>query len=330
MAPRRTVGPERPLVPDEQMRPDSTLRTLQLVTTRRPFYEQQLRVLERSGVGCDVVDVPGSKGQRTPVEYARFQGRVLRKALGDDYDLVHANYGLTGPMALAQPRRPVVLSLWGSELQLQRRYSRLIEGSAALVDVVTVASSEMAERLDRECHVIPWGIDTELFSPRPRAPARAELGWDRDAKHVLFPYAPERPIKNYPRAAAVVDAVDDELDTNVELQVVHGVAHDRIPTFLNASDALVLTSESEGSPNAVKEALACNVPVVSVDVGNVDEMLDGVSNCHVCATDAELVRRLADVLAAGERSDGRERMREHSLERMGREFLAVYEEALEG
>lgn len=309
---------------------DGTLETLQLVTTRRPFFEQQVRILEQHGVSCTVIEVPGSKGERSVLDYARFQAEVLRRSLTEEFDLVQANYGLTGPIALAQPQRPVVLSLWGSELQLQARYSRPIAASARFADAVTVASEPMARRLDRECHVVPWGIDTELFSPQPRAAAREELGWDPDARHVLFPYDPERPIKNYPRAKSVVEAVDDDFEEDVELQVVHGVAHERIPTYLNAADALVLTSTSEGSPNAVKEALACNVPVVSVDVGDVADLLDGIANCHVRDTDEGLARKLADVLRSGQRADGRESMAEHSLDAMARNFLSVYEEVLDG
>jgi len=95
------------------------------------------------------------------------------------------------------------------------------------------------------------------------AAARREIGWDDGRAHVLYPYDPARSVKNLPRTKRVVDAAADRVDGAVALDVVTDVPHRRMPTYLNAADALLLTSEHEGSPNTVKEALACNLPVVS-------------------------------------------------------------------
>ena len=301
--------------------------TLQLVAVRRPFFEDEIRSLERENVSCTVLPVPGSEG-RTPLAYARFQAGIWRQTVGSEYDLVHAHYGLVGPSALAQPRRPVVITLWGSELHT--RFRPLIEAATARADAVIVVSERIAEMLDQPCHVIPHGIDTDLFRPMPTEEAKAEVGWDPDKKHVIFPYDPGRSLKNYPLAESVVETVDDDLDVQVELHAVYGVPHERFPTYLNASDALLLTSDHEGSPNAVKEALACNLPVVGLDVGDVPELLAGVRNCHVCGSETELARRLAEVLDSGERADARERIEELSLERTGQKIRAVYESVLDG
>lgn len=310
------------------MSTEPTLRTLQLVTSPWPFFDQQVRALERNGISCTVVPVPGTKGERSVGEYLRFEGRVLRRTLDTDFDLVQANYGLTGPAAVSQPRRPVVVWFWGTELV--GTFSRVNRACAALADAVIVMSEEMADRLDRPCHVVRHGVDVDRFSPAPQDDAQATLGWSRDSKHVLFPYDPARAIKNYPRARSVVDAADEELGPDVELQVVNGVPHERIPVYMNAADVLVLTSESEGSPNSVREALACNLPVVAVDVGDVAERIHGVDNCHVCTTDDELVAGLVDVLESGDRSNGRERIDEFSVERMVRDLLTVYDDVLGG
>ena len=304
---------------------DTDIKTLQLAPVRRPFFEQEIDVLERNGVSSTVLTPPGSEG-RTPVAYLRYQWQVLRCALDGDFDLVHANYGLTGPIALAQPERPVVISLWGSEFHTM--YRPVIEASAARADAVIVMSDEMADQFGRPCHVIPHGIDMEKFSPRPSDEAKAELGWDPGARHVLFPYDPSRSLKNYPLAESVAAAADEALDSRVELHAVYGVPHDRFPTYVNAADALLLTSDHEGSPNAVREALACNLPVVSLDVGDVRDVAGGARNCRVCESEADLVAGLVEVLASGERSTARERIREYSLERMGRDIRAVYESVL--
>jgi glycosyltransferase involved in cell wall biosynthesis len=304
------------------------VRTLQLVTSRRPFFEQQVEVLERNGVSCTVVPVPGGGRGRSLAAYVRFYARVLRAARGREIDLVHANYGLTAPAALAQPVRPVVLSLWGSDLL--GRYGSVSERCARFADETVVMSDEMAAALDREATVVPHGIDTDRFAPQPREEALDAVGWDGDATHVLFPYDTERAEKNYPRAERVVERTRDAVEGPLELHAVSGVPHEAVPTYMNAADAMVLTSDREGSPNAVKEALACNLPVVATPVGDVPDLLDGVDCSAVADTDAALAEALAEALAPTTDPNGRERAREFGLDRMGEDLLSVYERALDG
>jgi glycosyltransferase involved in cell wall biosynthesis len=251
---------------------------------------------------------------------------VFRKSF-DDYDLLHANYGLTAPMALAQPKLPVVLTLWGSDLLGE--YGWLSQRCARHCDAVVVMSDEMADELDVTCHVIPHGVDCQRFSPAPPAVARDQVGWDGNARHVLFPYPPSREVKDYPRAERVVEAASERIDAPVELQTLFGVDHDDMSTYYNAADVLLLPSKSEGSPNSVKEAMACNLPVVSTDVGDVGERLAGVAPSHVCTSDEELVDGLVDVLSDPRRSNGRQAARDVSLERMGERLRAVYDTVLE-
>ncbi|MCU4924892.1 glycosyltransferase [Halobacteria archaeon AArc-dxtr1] len=290
-----------------------------------PFLTQQLSALERRGVSFTVEAVDGtvtSTTSRGPVDYLRYLPSVLRESLGE-YDLVHAHYGLLGPVALAQLRRPVVLSLWGSDLYGPvEPISRL---SAPLCDEVVVMSEQMRTDLGRECTVIPDGVNLSQFEPEPQDEARETVGWDAEAANVLFPYPPDREVKNYPRAERVVHAVDDLVDQPVRLQTISGVDHDDVSTYMSAADALILTSHSEGSPNSVKEAMACNLPVVAADVGDVRERLDGVDPSAVGSTDAELIDGLREVLERGERSNGREAAREVSVEHTAEAMLDVYE-----
>lgn len=309
------------------------MRVLNLVTSfDAPFFEVQVRTLERMGVDCTTVGVSpkrernnSEKGRRTVGDYARFYSRAFKRSFGD-YDLVHANYGLTAPVAVAQPNLPVVLSLWGSDLM--GSVGPATKFFARFADEVIVMSDEMAVELDRPCHIVPHGVDTEMFAPMPTDEARAEVGWAQDTVHVLFPYRSTRTVKNYPRAERVVDAARSRLDATVELQLLTGVDHARMPVYMNAADAMVLTSHHEGSPNTVKEALACNLPVVAVDVGDVAQQLAGVTEGTVCRTDEELVDALVDVLSDPPDSNGRAKViREMSDERMGERILEIYERA---
>lgn len=310
------------------------MHVLNLVTNpAAQFFEQQVAALDRRGISGDTIGVPGERtstddesSSRSVVDYLRFYPHVLRGSR-QGYDLVHANYGLTAPAALAQPIRPVVLTLWGSDLFGNLGW--LSKRCARHVDAVIVMTDEMAEELGPiDAHVIPHGVDLELFRPTPQREAREAVGWRQDATHVLFPYSKQRPVKAYPRAERVVQSVREQLSEDVVLHTVYDVEHARMPAYMNAADALLLTSSHEGSPNSVKEAMACNLPVVATDVGDVAERLADVNWSFVGHTNGELVDGLRTVLEGRERSDGRDHVDDLGLERMAERIQSVYESVL--
>ncbi|WP_121740815.1 glycosyltransferase family 4 protein [Natronorubrum halophilum] len=313
----------------------TTMRVLSLTTTDwRSFYQSQMTALERVDVEVTTLPVPSEHRaleddvrRRTPLDYARYLPHVLREARGD-YDLVHANYGLTAPFAVAAsalPRTelPVVCTLWGGEYR-DNPFAPLIERFAARADRVVVPSNAMADRVDRSCRVVPFPVDTEQFRPISRAEAREHVGWTTDERIVLFPYAPSREEKNYPLANRVVDGLEGE----VSLRTVANQPYEDVPYYLNAADAVLITSRFESGPMTIKEAAACNTPVVSRDVGFAREVLADVENSYV-ADDAALRDRLADVLETAEPSDGRARITGYGIDEMGARLRAVYERCLE-
>jgi len=302
------------------------LRVLSLVTNHRArFYRQQVDRLRGRGVGVDVLTVPdGDGGRRGPRDYARFYVAALRASRGA-YDLVHANYGLSAPPAVVQWFHPAVVSLWGSDLL--GTYGPVGRLSARLADEVIVMSPEMAAELGGDPHVIAHGVDSERFRPEPQADCQAALGWSPAATHVLFPYPPTRDVKDYPRAERLVAAAEDRLDGPVELHTVSGVDHDEMYRYMNAADVLLLTSRREGSPNSVKEAMACNLPVVATDVGDVADRLADVKPSAVHTDDDALVDGLVEILRRGERSDGRTAIDEISLAGQIDRLVGVYRRA---
>lgn len=310
----------------------NTLSVLHLVTTQRPFFDQQLQILRNKNINCDVISVPGKHRvseetikTRSYYDYLRFYPSVLKKCFGS-YDLIHANHGLTAPFALSQPRLPVVVSLWGNEAT--GRFGWFIERCSRLSDETIVMSRQMEQTLGHDAHIIPHGVDLSLFKPIPQSEAITHVGWDAETKHVLFPYAPSRNEKNYPLAKQVVERAQDKVSTPIQLQTVHGIDHEQMPFYYNSADALLLTSTREGFPNSVKEGLACNLPVVSTDVGGVPERLEDISHSYVGNTEAELTEYLIRALESGKRSDGREHVRDLSLGQMAEDTISVYEKAL--
>jgi len=301
------------------------MKVLYLVTKPRPFFTNQIRMLEEKGVETTVLEVPGRESQRdsrSVTDYLRFYPTVLRESI-QEFDLVHANYGLTGPFALAQPRRPVVLSLWGTDLL--GKYGAVSRWCARFSDAVILPSSVMSQRLKPEHTVIPFGVDSAVFRPMDRTTARNQIGWSETANIVLFPYAKNREVKNFPKAQRVVESAD----IDIELKQMSDVRHEKMPLYMNASDVLLLTSGRESGPMVVKEAVLCNLPVVSTDVGFVGEVLSDVSNSYVCDSESEMADRLDEILKKGARSEGRERLiDEIGLERMGERLFRVYERVL--
>lgn len=285
------------------------MRVLNLVTNGEArFFVQQVEALEDRGVEFTTIAVPNDHDPDSPrsvVDYLRLLPPTIRRSFGA-YDFVHANNGLTAPAALAQPNLPVLVSLWGSDLL--GKYGAITRRCAARADEVVVMSDEMAGALSFEPAVIPHGVNLDRFQPVDRREAREAVGWATDRHHVLFPYDPAREVKDFPRAERIVDAARDHVEAAVELQTISGVPHERVATYMNAANALLLPSRSEGSPNAVKEAMACNVPVVATPVGDVAQRLDGVEHSVVSQNDDRLARGLADVLGREARSDGRERI----------------------
>lgn len=308
------------------------MRVLNLVTSHYSrFYMQQIQILDECGVDSTTVSVPGHRkhtntqsSSRSVFDYLRFYPKVL--ASREQHDLVHANYGLTAPAAIAQPTRPIVVSLWGSDLM--GKYQRISQWCARRANAVIVMSEEMGSLLDTDYYVIPHGVDLQLFQPQSQFEARNRVGFCHDAFHVLFPYPAQRQVKDFPRAQRVVEAAQDKVSKDLRLHALHGVPHEKMPDYMNASDVLLLTSRREGSPNSVKEALACNLPVVSTDVGDVRERVENLELSFVGRTDDELIDGLLTVCEANRPSEGRKEAKNVSLEHMGRQIKSVYDSVL--
>jgi glycosyltransferase involved in cell wall biosynthesis len=305
------------------------------------FVKTQIESLTRVGVQTEVWNL----GAHHKGSYKYWRGvlEVRRRARLGRFDLLHAHYGYSGWVARLQWHRPVVVSFMGGDvLGLRapqghvRRSSLPIVASnkllARLADAVIVKSAHMARVLSPvPARVIANGVDTRLFHPADRTCARQHLGWADDRYYVLFPGLPSRPEKCWWLAQQAIHAAGFAVSRPIELIPLAGIPRDRVPVYMNACNALLMTSSSEGSPNAVKEALACDLPIVSVPVGDVEEVIAGVEGSVICARDPLVLgSALARVLRDGERCAGRVAI-DHlglDLDNVARRVRAVYDEVL--
>jgi teichuronic acid biosynthesis glycosyltransferase TuaC len=284
------------------------------------FVRRQVGSLVARGLRCDVMVV---HGRSSLLAYGIAAAQLARLSAGNEgsYRLVHAHGGESAVPARFYLRAPLVVSYCGSDLLGARddrgvvsipwRLRRTALREHSRLARATITKTEELERrlpdpVRARNSVIPNGVDRTLFAPMARTEARAALGWDGEKPVVLFAADPRLASKRVDLAQAACAAARRR-GWDCRLHIAHGVPPDRMPLLMNAADCLLLTSAAEGSPNVVKEALACNLPVVSTPVGDVRALLQDVSPSAVAAPEPDaLASALIDCTRDGDRSNGRQ------------------------
>ena len=302
------------------------------------FVDRQIVSLEKVGVRVDTFDIGTSHSPIHLVKRWLELRRVVRRL---NPDLVHAQYGTIVGFLSAFVSKPVVISYCGNDLQAGASVSMIrmclgivLSNLAALRARALVCKSAGLQQQLWWCRsravVIPSGIDLELFSPGPRDIARKQLGWHGESPIVLLNVRNDPVNKGLDLARAAMQIVRSRIP-EAELRLIENVEPNKMPLWYRAADVLLCASLSEGSPNVVKEALACNLPVVSTPVGDVPERLAGVQPSAVVNRDAKLLgEALVQVLLERKRSNGREHMSSLSLENIAQRVLRVYQSVLAG
>jgi glycosyltransferase involved in cell wall biosynthesis len=307
------------------------------------FIEQQLEGLKLIGINPEMLFVDRMiKGMRS---YAMLPGELRAKIKACQPDLLHVHYG--GVMADVVTRtvrdRPTIVTFHGSDL-LGQPYERPLRRflacygvfasrrAARRCDGIVIVAEHLRRMLPREerdwkVRVIPCGIDMSLFAPRDRDLCCKKLGWNTDVFHVLFQDSGD-PVKRPSLAYKSVEALKKS-GVKCELRVLRNVPYAEVPIWINACDVLLLTSIHEGSPTIVKEALACNLPIISVDVGDVRERIAGIEGCYIARPDPhDLGAKLNLVASSPERINGRQAMQHLSIEQIAVHLANFYQEVL--
>jgi glycosyltransferase involved in cell wall biosynthesis len=311
-------------------------------SSRRPFWgafvKSQVDSLVAAGITNTLYEI---EGWRSTAEYLKAMHRIPRLARSCGADLVHAHYGYSGLAAMGV-KLPLVVSFCGDDLLCRpdgnggytlksRALMRLSVRAARRADAVIVKSEEMRRVIAAVpgVHVIPNGVDLARFQCQSREAARAALGWRLDGKVLLFAANRDESRKNFPLAEAVERRLRDR-GLDVRLEYLFGKPQSMIVQAMNAADVLLLPSYHEGSPNAVKEAMALGLPVVAAPVGDCDDLLRNVQPSAVAErTEQAFTEATARVLAAQSRSNGRAIIEGSlTLEAVARRVIGVYERAL--
>jgi glycosyltransferase involved in cell wall biosynthesis len=287
----------------------------------------QVEEIRRLGPEVELFSFP--LGRREYLPATRRLREVLRHSR---FDLVHAHYGLPGWCARLAGARPLVVTFHGTDVRhplvgsLSRRLARRAELGAGVSRALFGAEGGRPGLAwaPGGSAVLPCGPDLSRFTPIPKAEARRKLGLDPDQPFLFFPANPRRPEKRHDRAVATAQACGATLHSGGSIEP------ELMPMWLNAANAVLVTSDYEGFGMACIEALACEVPVLSTPVGVAPFALAGVEGA-LCAPFENGTWRRAALEALGRpdpRVEGSRRAGVFSSARMARRVVEAYRDVL--
>ena len=316
------------------------------------FVQSQFDSLKAEGLDMVLFPVKG-RGWRGYLK-AVF---ALRKTVKRERpDIIHAHYSTCGFVAslacLGMRKRPKILvSILGSFPTRGAKWRRVRFAIQHLWDGALTKSERTRDQLGLDLPVIPNGVNLDVFQLMDHAEARKKVGFEANCKYIIWCSNPERVEKNWPLAEEAVRLLESKITDasrtepkgfSVRLVAVYNKTPEEVCTYMNAADCLLLTSDSEGSPNVIKEAMACNCPIVTTDVGDVRERLANLKGCyvvgelraidaeHLDASRLEKAKRVAEAiekaLEFGKRTEGRKRIKEDRLEisQIAKRIIEVY------
>jgi teichuronic acid biosynthesis glycosyltransferase TuaC len=281
-------------------------------------------------------------GRKNPVNCIKASLRLRKMVQQNQYDIVNQYWGgIASFFAALFCPAPYIISLLGSDLYGQykpdgsktwmgKMLSFFSQLTCLQANGIIVMSKKMKEKLwtssQKKAVAIPEGISKGKFYPVEKSEARAKLNWDATAPIVIY-FSQNAYVKNMPLAKASFEKLMEIIPT-AQLKLVQGVPHAELLWYYNAADLLLLTSYHEGSNNSIKEALACNLPVVSVNVGDARERLENIEPSAVVDNfdAAQLATAMHNILVEPKRSNGQQTVHEVELPNIAERIIAFYKE----
>lgn len=221
-------------------------------------------------------------GFKNKINYIKSIFQINWHLLFNNYDIIHVHFGLSGIFLLANPflKMPVVTMLHGSDINVDKSkkifliISKLVVKRSDHVFFLNDKIQNILKHQNQKLEYLPCGINTDLFKNKPVINNTNKI-------KIAFPASKLRPEKNYTFFLKIIDILQYNYQMNIEVIEIHGKTRQEVCDILNIIDVLVMTSFSEGSPQIIKEAMCCNTPIVSSNVGDVSFLLRDVDNCFV-------------------------------------------------
>ena len=266
-----------------------------------PFVEEQVVSLKKLGWVIDYF--PITKGL---ISNLTSIFKLKKYIHSNHYQLLHAHFVWSGLVAVMQRKYPVIVTYHGCDLNVPKlRFvaNKIVKPLSKYSIVVNKNMLQFIKGNAKSC--VPCGVDMQLFIPYTKKIAKEELGLDLQKSYVLFSSSFDRIEKNYELAMKVKSLSK----YNFEFIEFRGFSRRESVLLYSAVDCLLITSIREGSPQVVKEAMACNCPIVSTNVGDVKEVIGDTRNCYITNFDPQYIALCLDkVLETSERANGRQRI----------------------
>ena len=293
-----------------------------------PIVSRQAASLSNIGINISFYKIEG-KGI---FSYLKNRSKLKKELTQNNYDLIHAHYSFSGVLAGISTRKtPIITSLMGSDVKVSLFWKWIILFANSFLWKKTIVKAErMLQDIKlKNVNVIPNGVNFNIFKPIDSRIAKSKVKFSDRKKYVIFVSDPERKEKNFELAIKAIDCLQKK--SNVELYVVfneNGLSAEDICNFMNAADALLMTSNYEGSPNVVKEAMACNCPIVSTDVGDVNTIIETTNGCFITDNNPEnIAQKLEKAINFG-RTNGRKNIGHLNSIKIAHQISSVYKQVV--
>ena len=239
-----------------------------------PFIIEQVESLKKIDIHIEYFLIKG-KGW---TGYLKSLSKLKKKIKNKKFNLIHAHYGLSGLLATLQRKIPVIITFHGSDININKNYKWSFIASRLSSKNIFVHKDQPKKLkvMLNEKDIIPCGINLKIFQPKDKVALRKKLDWDQKKVYILFSSSFDKPVKNVNLAYKSTQNIK-----NSELIELKNYTKIELSNLMNAADLLLVTSFSETGPLIVKEAIACNCPVVSTDVGDVKEIIVKRKNSFV-------------------------------------------------
>ena len=296
-----------------------------------PFIVRQYSSLKNHDIDVDLFHF---QGNQNPINYIKAWMQIKKILRNTNYDIIHAQWGHSALLTLSS-KIPLIITYRGMDLEgivkENGKYSFmgkllifLSKITSKYAQEIIVVSKSLGDKLSRkDYHIIPSGIDLCSFTPIDKLTARKTLNLTLDKKIILFAASHNNARKRYSLAKQAVSILEKQIDC--ELIVCSDVPHEKVATFMNASDCLILTSLHEGSPNVIKEALACNLPIVSVPVGDVVVRKQQLTHFQICNPEPnELAKAIKLVLSNKSKNNSRDTILDLDENILTQKLIQIY------